>query len=727
MPDTQPIKDYLCVEFPRGGTITLNGTNDVTMGNIMFSTNGRDWQSVSSVRVSNNGKVYIKGEGKGDSPAMYYTDKIRKYFSTADVYQKAILSGNIMSVLYGDNFENVNSVGANAFRQMFTGCRFSDISQVKLPATEVGEYAYCNLFKTDYQNSTYKKSPKLPATILHAHCYDSMFEFSSLTEMPELPATVLAPYCYQNMFAKSFNLKELKILPATDLTGAEGCYWGMFSSCTALEHLPHNMLPALILSDYCYKGMFGPWRTEQGAAGNGCISLTSIPSDLLPANTHIVETTVIDENTQEETTIQEEVTSLAVSCYENMFEHSGLTYIPDRLLPATILADYCYKQMFWYCERLTKLPRHLLHKGMTLADYCYNSMFASCSNLDSIPEGFLPAINLKEGCYGSMFSSCRSLISLPDNLLPSLSVPKNAYSSMFSSCINIIKIPYGFLPATYIGDNAYNYMFRSCSRLTTIATPLIAKNAVLGDTSLSHMFDGCRSLVTINKGMLPTENLGQSCYSWMFKDCYNLRNTVSFGSTTANLCYQGMYEGCKLLTEVEELPATTLATGCYSSMFNACEALTQAPVIKATVFGNSSCSFMFANCKLLEAPPVLNITRLSQSSLAGMFEYCHAISDISNVQLENVTTLAQGCYRYLFQGCRGITDLTGHYLPAQIRNEDAGAYEQMFEGCINLETIPADFIRSTSFGASGCCQAMFKGCKKLSVAPYINAQSTTES
>ena len=100
-----------------------------------------------------------------------------------------------------------------------------------------------------------------------------------------------------------------------------------------------NKNSTTILSSRCYHKLF-----------YGCWDLTTAPS--LPA------------------------TTLADKCYKNMFERSGLKSTPS--LPATTLADSCYYQMFHWCISLTWLPK--LH-ATTLSDLCYYQMFQDCTNI----------------------------------------------------------------------------------------------------------------------------------------------------------------------------------------------------------------------------------------------------------------------------------------------------------------------------------------------------------
>lgn len=222
------------------------------------------------------------------------------------------VEGNIMSLVYGDDFANKTSLAIDyQFNTLFSGCTgLTSAEHLILPATTLTNNCYSNMFNGCTSLTT---APSvLPATTLTNYCYQEMFRgCTSLTTAPSiLPATTLAERCYQYMFQGCTNLTTAPELPATAL--ASNCYSEMFTNCTSLTVA--SELPATTLASSCYSGMF-----------NGCTSLTTAPE--LPA------------------------TTLTGSCYANMFNGcTSLTTAPE--LPATALTRYCYYQMFYDCTSL---------------------------------------------------------------------------------------------------------------------------------------------------------------------------------------------------------------------------------------------------------------------------------------------------------------------------------------------------------------------------------------
>ena len=106
-----------------------------------------------------------------------------------------IIYGNIMSLLYGDNFENQTTLTApRTFKHLFNS-----------------QYRTHNLISAE--------NLILPATTLTNECYNAMFQFcSKLTTAPELPATTLPTIsgytegCYGFMFLDCTNLNYIKML-----------------------------------------------------------------------------------------------------------------------------------------------------------------------------------------------------------------------------------------------------------------------------------------------------------------------------------------------------------------------------------------------------------------------------------------------------------------------------------------------------------------------------------
>ena len=162
------------------------------------------------------------------------------------------VEGNIMSLIYGDDFKNNSTISSDyAFTGLFSNCtKLVSAENLVLPATTLTQQCYRYMFRDCTSLTT---EPKLPATNLAYFCYGDMFSnCTSLTTAPELPATILADYSYNNMFTNCRSLTTAPALPATTL--ADSCYIRMFRGCWSLTTVPE--LPATTLEQNCYNSMF---------------------------------------------------------------------------------------------------------------------------------------------------------------------------------------------------------------------------------------------------------------------------------------------------------------------------------------------------------------------------------------------------------------------------------------------------------------------------------------
>ena len=149
------------IEIPEGSTVLFK--------NVPSSISSDDGIGYFTVTVANGGGVYVHG--------------------------------NIMSLLYGDDFENKIVVPDYAFINAFKSVPIIGVDKGLLPALKVGSLAYHKLFYGQKHISEY---PDLPATDIGENCYSQMFEFAGAgVPMQALCAKNLSYCCYSNMFYNS--------------------------------------------------------------------------------------------------------------------------------------------------------------------------------------------------------------------------------------------------------------------------------------------------------------------------------------------------------------------------------------------------------------------------------------------------------------------------------------------------------------------------------------------
>ena len=356
VPPTPPASgQYLTFVAIDSGTFSFSGTSSSTIDNssIQYSTdNGSTWSTlnrgVQSPTITAGNKIMWKSTTLQPINDNTYSIGVGRFSSTG----RFNVEGNIMSLLYGDNF----------------------IGQTSLYSKS---YVFENLFSGN-TNVVSAENLILPATTLAEWCYSYMFAgCTSLTTAPALPATTLANYCYNYMFQDCTSLTTAPQLSATTL--AVACYNGMFYGCTSLTTAP--ALPATTLANYCYSWMF-----------YGCSSLTTAP-DLNTTNMGLGSCSWMFAGCTSLTTAPAlPATTLASDCYYNMFKGcTSLTAAP--VLSATTLVGDCYYGMFAGCTSLNYikcLATDISAENCTtnwLDGVSSSGTFVKASSMNSWPSG----------------------------------------------------------------------------------------------------------------------------------------------------------------------------------------------------------------------------------------------------------------------------------------------------------------------------------------------------
>ena len=187
---------YLTFKTLESGTFTWK--NSVNANNVYYSIDsGTNWTILyvneSTQTIAAGREVWWKASGL----AVDSSYGIGRFAATG----RFNVEGNVMSLVYGDNFETATTITNNyQFEQLFYNCS-------KVVSAE-------NLV--------------LPATTLTTYCYASMFYYcTALTTAPTLPATTLANNCYSQMFFFCSSLNNVTCL-ATDISARNSTYNWMY-------------------------------------------------------------------------------------------------------------------------------------------------------------------------------------------------------------------------------------------------------------------------------------------------------------------------------------------------------------------------------------------------------------------------------------------------------------------------------------------------------------------
>ena len=342
-----------------------------------------DWADYSSkITLSAGEKLSFRGQrtdynNSGGSNPLFTT--------TNPVY----IYGDIMSLMCDTEWHRKYSVGENAFQQAFKG-RAVNIPADKdliLSAETLGTSCYKNMFNGCTQLT---KAPVLPATTSTSSCYESMFQGCTALVTPpsSIPLSTIADNACKKMFSGCTRLTSAPELSFTTV-GESGCA-EMFYNCTSLV-TPPSSLPGETLGLAAYNKMF-----------YNCTALTSIPD--FPHDPDVTYSFT-------------DATEVNVTANDN---------------------GVC-NQMFFNCTSLTTLAgKQLFNSTSPLGKGCFQDMFSTCTNLGTqdgiVPDNFLPATTLAESCYRGMFQST-AITNAPDLLAENL--VSNCYRYMFNNCKKI--------------------------------------------------------------------------------------------------------------------------------------------------------------------------------------------------------------------------------------------------------------------------------------------------
>lgn len=182
----EPTVDYstmpFTVEALEDGNFTINSAG------IDYSTDGGDnWDTTTGATTLNL--------SSGDTVQIKRQSSIAKSIFTGNTAITFNVYGNIMSLLYGDNFVGETSVSYNeCFYSLFYNSSVVDAGNLVLP------------------------------TGLYSSCFSMMFKgCSNLTTAPEILATTLAGSSCANMFSDCSNLNYIKCM-ATDISATNCLY-----------------------------------------------------------------------------------------------------------------------------------------------------------------------------------------------------------------------------------------------------------------------------------------------------------------------------------------------------------------------------------------------------------------------------------------------------------------------------------------------------------------------
>ena len=427
-----------------------------------------------------------------------------------------------------------------------------------------------------------------------------------------------------------------------------------------------------------------------------------------------------------------------------------LTSAPD--LPATKLANYCYKSMFMSCTSLTKAPAL---PAQELAAVCYEHMFYGCSSLQEAPK--LSATTLAYKCYSGMFMNCTSLASAPE--LSATTLANYCYEQMFDGCTNLSSVTM-LASSDQITSNVYccDSWLNNAGTKEGISRKLILKdvdayyalvdkgylpdnwkkgncNVLDGTPYVTFKADAAQTFTLKKENYFPSNieysvgtgdwkpleadkeiPFGGDLGNLQLRGTENLQGTASdfskysqiiFGNSTKVACTGDI----RTLLDYRDFKNVETNNARFCSLFWKCRVLTSAPELPAETLASSCYRYMFQGCLSLNVAPKLPATELAEKCYQGMFFGCESLESAPALPAE---TLATDCYNGMFNECSSLK--VAPELPA--KKMESQCYTGMFENCSSLKVAPE--LPATEL-AEKCYLAMFISCKNLTTAPELPA------
>lgn len=444
-------KDYSTQYFTlrqiSGGTGSVDwGCNGSVPGAMYSLDSGATWQnavgpsgSAASIPVSGAGTTLMLKRDYVNNPSGTYDSwgfgRSAHIYLNAGSTNKFVAEGNIMSLVYGDNF-----IGKDDFPEHASG---------------------------------------------NTSMFWCLFEgFSGLTSADDMvfPATKIPTATYSSMFSKCINLKSVPNFP-TVTEGGSGCFSGMFAGCTSIKTIMKDIVVTPMVLSEPYSGWYEYATATTQNMFNGCTGLTNadinVGSESVPLTNYACRDMF---NGCTSLRVAPKLPATGFTYHENegnKAQYSGmfagctsLETAPD--LPLTELTTSTYNNMFSGCTSLKTAPNIA---ATTLrsdtSGHCYN-MFAGCTSLETAPE--LKADTLGNSSYYGMFSGCTSLKTAPNIAATTLRSSTTAHCrNMFAGCTSLETAPE--LKADTLRGSSYRGMFSGCTSLkeiTCLATNISA-------------------------------------------------------------------------------------------------------------------------------------------------------------------------------------------------------------------------------------------------------------
>ena len=414
--------------------------------------------------------------------------------------------------------------------------------------------------------------------------------------------------------------------------------------------------------------------------------------------------------------------------FQSTFEDCvNLASIPETLFSGyTTGAEKMFYRTFAYCNNLAQLPANLFTNITTGAERMYEGTFKDCSNLVDIPSDFKffkanSNINGQYRMFADTFINCYDLASIPNGLFSNITTgAESMFYRTFSHCISLTQLPPRLFSSICVQDEEeaegiFALTFQACGNLSGYIPPEIFE-CLIGNPSQSP-----------NQSRLFTPSSG---------DTYATETGSTFeGTALADECPEDMQQ---YHTGYEDENGWGNCVSCEPKS-GASEENIEYKFSVTTTGLSLGDSFTFT----LSAAGAFYVDCAEGGELSGSGVSGTTINRTNNTNKDTYTcTYSSGGEKtILFGGIAtgynnqndedidGIAAISFKSSSSKVASlsgdlsgifpylgSNAGRYptfQQTFEDCINLKSIPADLFSGYTTGARNMFLGTFAGCTGL--------------
>lgn len=543
---------------------------------------GTTWTSLASNTYSPTVASGNTIMWKMTSPTIDTSNGIGRFYTSGGTFD---VEGNIMSLLYGDNFEGQTALqGDSQFRGLFdSNTKVINASGLTLPATAMTSSCYRSMFGNC--SNLVSTPTELPATSLADSCYYYMFARTSITSAPTLSATTLVDSCYGSMFSNCLSLSAVTCLATTNISGNVGSMLLNISTNGTFERASGVNWPcsADIPSTWSITPAYDPlyrWETSTDASdyccdtttytkyykdyyqvsnNNGCSYINVTPeqwrqsSDVIeyyspdcgyvPTKQYFTITSLAANNT---ITLRNNRRTSSASSFsystDNGTTWSSFSLSSGQTQTIATLASGDTLMMYGTNGTLASAYNYG-HYFRGTQDYEISGEISSLVNGSNVDDTELSGSN-RTNTFAMLFSGDTHLVSAENLKISSSIMPQNCCNGMFRACTRLVKAPTR-LPATDLKKECYSSMFEGCIALAYPPAELPAASSKQLD-SYNRMFCMSRTSKLTTPAMTYTPKMfgdwanstptaqQMFCGNGNLTDiyCYWTNNSGSFGNMT---------------------------------------------------------------------------------------------------------------------------------------------------------------------------------------------------